>query len=111
MKEYVEITLNEQWQKECGVRWTVTTQQTLSVSNHHHHGHGDHHHHGHQQRIRVQTWYNIEVRSLTQMVQQVVVPVMVPVQNQAPPQYAPAVVQGNGTEGGSNGITQNPVYQ
>lgn len=128
MREYVEITLNEQWQKECGVRWTVTTQQTLSVSTHHHHenhhGHHHGHHHGNHQRIRVQTWYNIEVRALDQVVQQVVVPVVVPhiAPNQAPPQYVPAtgVVQGNGTEGVYNAPnaphtmtqgTQQPVYQ
>ena len=44
MKEYVEITLNEHWQKDCGIRWTVATEQTLSG----------------------QTWYNIEVRILNQ---------------------------------------------
>merc|ERR1719229_2187975 len=106
MREYVEITLNEQWQKECGVRWTVTTQQTLSVSNQHHHHHGHHnHHHGHGQRLRVQTWYNIEVRSLTNVipVQQVIVPMVVPSGNQAPQQYVPvAVVQSSAPEGASN---------
>jgi len=121
MKQYVEITLNEQWQKECGVRWTVTTQQTLSVNetNHHQHGHHGHHgghhghHHGHHQRISVQTWYNIEVRVLNQVIQQVVVPVVVVQQNQVPPQYVPAMgtVPDNGTEGVYNANGPNVVIQ
>merc|ERR1712176_1406765 len=103
MREYVEVTLNEQWQKECGVRWTVATTQTISVSNHHNHDHHNYHHRS-SQRVQVHNWYNIEIRALNQTVpvQQVIVPMVVaPNQvNQAPPKYAAAghVVQGNGIE-------------
>lgn len=57
MTEYVEITLNEQWQKQ-GVRWTVMTQQTVSVSNHDFDGDSVRA----DPQVSVQTWYNIEVR-------------------------------------------------
>merc|ERR1719410_2831900 len=63
MKQYVEVTLNEQWQKECNVRWSVTTEQTMSVHNSSN---------SNRQRVRVHTYYNIEVRSLVQQPQQVV---------------------------------------
>ena len=66
MKQTVEVTLNEQWQKENNVRWTVTTEQTMHTRNNSNNN---------GTRIKVKTWYNIQVTSLTVQapVQQVVV--------------------------------------
>lgn len=92
MKEYVEITLNEQWQKECGIRWTVATEQTLSVSSHRD---SDSVHE--TQRINVKTWYNIEVRPLNQEFN--------------PPQYMYAPSAGADRDNGMGGVAQEIVYQ
>lgn len=32
VKEHVEGTLNDQWQRECGIRWTIVTEQTVNIT-------------------------------------------------------------------------------
>ena len=73
MKRYVEITLNEQWQRENGIRWTIITEQTIST-----HGHGD------DRSTTTTTWHHIGITSLQNavVIQPVVLQsqVLVPIQ-------------------------------
>ena len=54
VQQFVEVALNEKWQNARGVRWTITTEQTLVV-------HKGNRHNGHRRadRISTVTWYNI----------------------------------------------------
>jgi len=86
MKEYVDSTLNEEWQRQSGIRWVVANQQMLSIGNRRHNG---------NQRMRVRTLHHIEVHSLNHIVPNQVVIVPAPnhasLQCGAPPPYAPSV--------------------
>jgi len=60
MRQYVEGTLNEQWQSSRNIRWTIDMVQTIHVR----HGSG-------VNKTKVRNWYDIHATSLVQVVQQI----------------------------------------
>merc|ERR1712096_299259 len=60
MQQFVEVTLNEQWQNSHGVRWTMVAEQTLVVSKGRRRKHGGRG----PDRISTITWFNIQVTAL-----------------------------------------------
>jgi len=72
MKQFVEQTLNEQWQNSNNVRWNIVSQQIIETSGS-----------GNDRRISTKTLLHIQVAPLNQPVQpQVVVVQQMPVQGQ-----------------------------
>ena len=53
VNRYVEITLNEQWQKENGIRWTIIAEQTMETR-----GTRE------NRRITTKIWYHIGISAL-----------------------------------------------
>ena len=66
MKHFVEVTLNEQWQKSNNIRWEVVPQQILKTT-----GSGD------DRRVSTKTFYHISAAPLAQPTPQVIIQPMI----------------------------------